>query len=292
MSLNIGNGFITAHITEQRLQSIKESTLPLEMSLWEKIKDFFCHAQHETALNCLHRLYHHESLKLSEDDIRETFLQLKYLASPGCRNRFFIDKNNDEYIYKINDEIIFSKAINNSICSVNQGNDPRLAISSADDRSYNNYDGDYFYDCNDDYRDCNDDYHDCIDDPNTHLLQQEKDLDEYEIAPATKTIVVEREDRVLDIAECLSILMPEIKSTVNNMNLSDAKKVLGLWDSAKALSHGKQLLKFLDSSEVNYDKVKEEFKILLNLKGFEGLIPSRIREMPEYAFVHQLCLSS
>jgi len=123
-------------------------------------------------------------------------------------------------------------------------------------------------------------------------LQQEKDLDKYEIAPATKTIVVGWEDRVLDIAECLSILRPEILSIMNNMNLSDAKRALGIWNTGKALSHGKQLLKNLDSSEVNYDKVKEEFKILLNLKGFEGLIPSRIREMPEYLFVHQLCLSS
>ncbi|MFP1727186.1 hypothetical protein [Lonsdalea quercina] len=42
MSFYVGTGYFPAYINSEKINNILESETPPEMSLWEKIKDFFC----------------------------------------------------------------------------------------------------------------------------------------------------------------------------------------------------------------------------------------------------------
>ncbi|MCS3429594.1 hypothetical protein [Klebsiella sp. BIGb0407] len=108
MSFNVGNGLLTAHISYERLHDIKNNEFLPEMTLWEKIKDFFFSTHQKAAYECVHKLYHRDDFNMSEQDVRETFINLRQLASPGCKNKFIIDSNIYKDVYKIDSEVILS----------------------------------------------------------------------------------------------------------------------------------------------------------------------------------------
>jgi len=100
MSLCVGKGFLTAHISTERLHAIRHNDRPPEMSTWEKIKEFFCSTHQKEAERCLRVLYHHQAFGLQPENIRETFARLRELASPGWKENFSIDSQGalDKYI--------------------------------------------------------------------------------------------------------------------------------------------------------------------------------------------------
>ena len=100
MSFNVGNGSLTAHISSTRLHEISENKKPPEMTLWGKIKHFFFSTHQEEALKCVYKLYHHSDSDMSNQEIRDVFITLRTLASPGCKDKFIISHNGsfDEYI--------------------------------------------------------------------------------------------------------------------------------------------------------------------------------------------------
>jgi len=108
MLFNVGNGLLTAHISHERLHDIQTNKSPPEMVLWEKIKDFFFSTHQKTALEYIHKLYHHADYNLSEQDIREVFINLRDLASLGFKNKFSVDSSIYADVYKIDGEIILS----------------------------------------------------------------------------------------------------------------------------------------------------------------------------------------
>lgn len=100
MSFNVGNGLLTAHISSNRLHEISKNNTPPEMTLWGKIKDFFFSTHQEEALECVYKLYHHSDFGMSNQEIKDVFIKLQTLASPGCKDKFIISQkdSSDEYI--------------------------------------------------------------------------------------------------------------------------------------------------------------------------------------------------
>ncbi|MFP1877694.1 SGNH/GDSL hydrolase family protein [Lonsdalea quercina] len=88
MSLNIGNGLLSAHISGERLHAIANNSTPPEMSLWEKIKEFFFSTHQKEALECIYKLYHHANIQISAEEVHGAFIRLCELASPGCKEQF------------------------------------------------------------------------------------------------------------------------------------------------------------------------------------------------------------
>lgn len=68
------------------------SDIPPEMSLWEKIKDFFCFTHQAEALECINRLCHPPA-GTTPDDVKTLFERLKELAHPGYVDNIQIDRN-------------------------------------------------------------------------------------------------------------------------------------------------------------------------------------------------------
>lgn len=102
MSLCFGNGFLTAHISTERIHSIEYNIRPPEMSIWEKFKEFLCSTHQEEALACIYKLCHHQELNLPPEEIRDTFTRLRELSAPGWKDQFSIDSHcsRDEYSIK------------------------------------------------------------------------------------------------------------------------------------------------------------------------------------------------
>lgn len=88
MSLNIGSGLLSAHISRDRLQAIANNITPPEMSLWERIKEFFFSTHQKEALECIYTLYHHANIQISAEEVHHAFTRLRELASPGCKEQF------------------------------------------------------------------------------------------------------------------------------------------------------------------------------------------------------------
>lgn len=74
------------------------------MTLWEKIKAFFCSTHQEEALDGLFKLCHPQP-EVTKDEIENLFYQLKELAAPGCKNYFHIenDEEHQNTTYRITD---------------------------------------------------------------------------------------------------------------------------------------------------------------------------------------------
>ena len=123
MGIRVGNHLFSTEISHSVIANIAENTTPPSMSLWERIKDFFCYTHQAEALDCLYQLYHPlnntDGMNLEEirSNIAKTFNQLKQFAAPGYKDRFSQPKgsNNQEQYFTItgeNSEFILNISIN------------------------------------------------------------------------------------------------------------------------------------------------------------------------------------
>jgi len=107
-SFCVGSGYFSACISIDKITGILDSNTPPEMSLWEKIKEFFFSTHQAEAQDCLYQICH-PSTGTTPDDVNALFGRLKKLAHPGyagniqcCRHdvkHFCIrDKKGDELL--------------------------------------------------------------------------------------------------------------------------------------------------------------------------------------------------
>ncbi|ECE8816853.1 type III secretion system effector E3 ubiquitin transferase SspH2 [Salmonella enterica subsp. enterica serovar Reading] len=82
MPLHVGSGCLPATITNLRINCIAQSATPPEMSLWEKIKEFFCSTHQTEALECIWTICH-PSVGTTREDVVSRFEQLRMLVYAG-----------------------------------------------------------------------------------------------------------------------------------------------------------------------------------------------------------------
>ncbi|ECJ6091146.1 type III secretion system effector E3 ubiquitin transferase SspH2 [Salmonella enterica] len=82
MPLHVGSGCLPATITNLRINCIAQSATPPEMSLWEKIKEFFCSTHQAEALECIWTICH-PSVGTTREDVVSRFEQLRMLVYAG-----------------------------------------------------------------------------------------------------------------------------------------------------------------------------------------------------------------
>ncbi|ECC6542610.1 E3 ubiquitin--protein ligase [Salmonella enterica] len=83
MPFHVGRGCLPATISNLRINRIAQSASPPEMSLWEKIKEFFCSTHQTEALECIWMICHPPAGTTREDVVRR-FERLRMLAYAGC----------------------------------------------------------------------------------------------------------------------------------------------------------------------------------------------------------------
>ncbi|EAO1325037.1 E3 ubiquitin--protein ligase [Salmonella enterica] len=83
MPFHVGNGCLPATISNLRINRIAQSATPPEMSLWEKIKEFFCSTHQTEALECIWMICH-PPVGTTREDVVSRFEQLRMLAYTGC----------------------------------------------------------------------------------------------------------------------------------------------------------------------------------------------------------------
>ncbi|HDF2341822.1 TPA: hypothetical protein PC598_001381 [Morganella morganii] len=112
MPFQIGNRFFPDEISNNRIDKIARSDTQPEVSLWERIKEFFCFTKKPEVENLIWKIMH--PLESSSDEIGwdmmiKRFERLKALASDGHKDRIeirpdgedsarILDKDNDEML--------------------------------------------------------------------------------------------------------------------------------------------------------------------------------------------------
>ncbi len=289
MSFNVGSGLLTAHISHHRLHEIKEKSSSPEISLWEKIKYFFFSTHQKEALNCIHRLYHHDALQMSEQDIRETFIQLRTLAAPGCRNKFVIDENHSEVSYKINDEIILAV--------------PRMNYNSILNSSDN-----IWYDCLDDdniWHDSHEEddiWYDCRDSVIDDSQEQMQDMVFVEETNTDKDVswIINNsaeEEMLMTNGQRLSgdslylqsvkTLIPKIQDELSKMGKKKIIKKLGVFKSVQAQRIASRIDKKIHSQMIDKKSLKKDIDNFLKIPEVIKLIPAHITETDEFSIIYR-----
>ncbi|EBK5148291.1 E3 ubiquitin--protein ligase [Salmonella enterica subsp. enterica] len=82
MPLHVGRGCLPATITNLRINCIAQSATPPEMSLWEKIKEFFCSTHQTEAQECIWTICH-PSVGTTREDVVSRCEQLRMLVYAG-----------------------------------------------------------------------------------------------------------------------------------------------------------------------------------------------------------------
>ncbi len=82
MPFHIGSGCLPATISNRRIYRIAWSDTPPEMSLWEKIKEFFCSTHQTEAQECIWTICH-PSVGTTREDVVSRFEQLRMLVYAG-----------------------------------------------------------------------------------------------------------------------------------------------------------------------------------------------------------------
>ena len=91
MSLVIGNGCFPCIIDTYKVLDVFNNTAPPALSIWEKIKEFFCRTHQTKAMSYLHKLCHPDP-PLTKIETKELFEKLRELAYPGFKDYFSIDE--------------------------------------------------------------------------------------------------------------------------------------------------------------------------------------------------------
>lgn len=87
MSISVGSSYLTASISNDRINEMLISHAPPHMTIWEKIKDFFFATGEREALDCLFKLCN-PTPDLTSCEIEDIFFRLKALCSPAYKERF------------------------------------------------------------------------------------------------------------------------------------------------------------------------------------------------------------
>ncbi|WP_025154429.1 hypothetical protein [Morganella morganii] len=82
MLFHVGSRYFHASISHDQINNILKSPILPEMSIWEKIKDFFCFTHQTDALKCIHQLCHPPA-GTTIDNVKTLFERLQKLAHPG-----------------------------------------------------------------------------------------------------------------------------------------------------------------------------------------------------------------
>ncbi|EHS1318561.1 type III secretion system effector E3 ubiquitin transferase SspH2 [Salmonella enterica subsp. enterica serovar Montevideo] len=96
MPLHVGSGCLPATITNLRINCIAQSATPPEMSLWEKIKEFFCSTHQTEALECIWTICH-PSVGTTREDVVSRFEQLRTLAYAGWEESIHSGQHGENY---------------------------------------------------------------------------------------------------------------------------------------------------------------------------------------------------
>ncbi|EBO4456816.1 E3 ubiquitin--protein ligase [Salmonella enterica] len=83
MPFHVGSGCLPATISNLRINRIAQSASPPEMSLWEKMKEFFCSTHQTEALECIWMICHPPA-GTTREAVVSRFEQLRMLAYAGC----------------------------------------------------------------------------------------------------------------------------------------------------------------------------------------------------------------
>lgn len=94
MSLVIGKGCFPCIIDTYKVLDVFNNTAPPALSIWEKIKEFFCRTHQTKAMSYLHKLCHPDP-PLTKIETNALFEKLRELAYPGFEDYFSIDEADD-----------------------------------------------------------------------------------------------------------------------------------------------------------------------------------------------------
>lgn len=253
--ISVGNGYLKGYIESEKIDSIKNSTTPPTLSIWEKIKDFFCHTNQKKALDCLYNLYHHQEDGCCLDVVERNFNELKGLVSEGYKDKFKIVCNGDTREYCIDEVVLLSlaeeRAESLEVMLPGEDDSPIKVDMSACTLQTNN-------------------------DP-------EPDPSEMNI-----TLTPEPEQAKSDqseFARAFNIIMPQIQDYMLSQAPTKILKKLGL-DAIKAKSAGEKIEKYINDDKYNKIEkeqlIKKELGKLLKIKKIIDLIPQDIKDMPEF----------
>lgn len=119
MSISVGSSYLTASISNDRINEMLISHAPPHMTIWKKIIDFFFSTGEREALDCLFKLCN-PTPDLTSCEIEDIFFRLKALCSPAYKEKFchnhidssstsrlhIRDENGDDFLYiEINGEV-------------------------------------------------------------------------------------------------------------------------------------------------------------------------------------------
>ena len=102
MPFHVGNRCFPATISDSRINHIARSDTPSEMSVWEKIKEFFCTTHKSEALECI-RTICHPPTGTTREDVVNRFEQLRRLAYSGFAENIQSGRHGDNH-FSILDE--------------------------------------------------------------------------------------------------------------------------------------------------------------------------------------------
>ncbi|KML16698.1 hypothetical protein VL10_24505 [Leclercia adecarboxylata] len=116
MTIMVGKGCFPVVIDDSAILDTVKNDAPVALSIWQKIKEFFCRTNHTEAMLCLHKLCHPRP-EVTQSDTKALFLNLRELASPGFEDFFLVDESDGILVLRIMD------ATDNALLAIRFGND-------------------------------------------------------------------------------------------------------------------------------------------------------------------------
>ncbi|EHP4798982.1 type III secretion system effector E3 ubiquitin transferase SspH2 [Salmonella enterica subsp. enterica serovar Sangera] len=96
MPLHVGSGYLPATITNLRINCIAQSATPPEMSLWEKIQEFFFSTHQTEALECIWTICH-PPVETTWEDVVSRFEQLRMLVHAGYKESIHSGRHGESH---------------------------------------------------------------------------------------------------------------------------------------------------------------------------------------------------
>ncbi|WP_145483962.1 hypothetical protein [Yersinia rohdei] len=98
MSFLVGSfPLFTSGISQSHINGMHLDDSPPHLSLWEKIKDFFCLTHKEEALQCIFDLHHLDG-KTTREEIESICKKLEEFAAPGYKSNISLIDSDGNYL--------------------------------------------------------------------------------------------------------------------------------------------------------------------------------------------------